>query len=661
MHSPIVQIAALLGISLLFVAFAQRLRLPPILAYIFVGMLLGPYGLGWVASESQIRFIAEVGIVFLLFSIGLEFSLPQMISMRRQVFGLGALQVAITTLVFFALATWALHLGHSVAFVIASALALSSTAIVIKQLADQGELHSRHGKAALGILIFQDLMAIPLLIIVPALGQSSGEDALAATLTTALLKGLGVVAILLLIGRYLLRPFFREVARSRSEELFTLAVLTVALSAAALAEGAGINMTLGAFVAGMMLGETEYRHQIESDIRPFRDVLLGLFFITVGMWLSPQFLGEHLGTLLSLALLIVVIKALVVLGIVWVMGKPPGVAVRSAMSLAQVGEFGLVLLTLAAGFNLIDTQLMQMVMTAAVLTMLLAPILIKYNGVVAKRLSQRYKTQQQQEEDALREETAHMKGHIILCGFGRVGQMAAHFLREVHEPYIALDMDISRVHHAKEAGEPVFYGNSARQTILQAAGIERARLVTITYGDDEMAIKTLQTVRHLRPDIPVLVRVRDDRHYEAFKAAGATDVISDTFEASLLLSAEVLLNLGHPENEVLAALEEARRKREDVLDGFYEGSTGYRRLKDQGIRKITLAVPLNADSYATNRRIEELGLDDFNVKVQAVKRGHIRGENPDKATRLRDEDVVVLVGEPENLERAEHYLQSGQD
>ncbi len=655
----IISIAALLGVSMLFVAFAHRIKLPAILAYILVGMLLGPYGLGWIESEKQIHLIAEVGIVFLLFSIGLEFSLPQMISMRKYVFGLGLLQVGLSTLVFYTLGTALFGLNGDQAFVIASALALSSTAIVIKQLAEQGELRSRHGKSALGILIFQDLMAIPLLIIVPALAQPEAGEALSETLGLALMKGLAVAAILLLAGRFLLRPLFHEIAHSRSEELFTLAVLTVALAAAALADGAGINMTLGAFIAGMMLGETEYRHQIEADIRPFRDVLLGLFFITVGMGLSTGFLWDNLWQILALVAGIMALKTLMILIIMTLMKKPLGVAARTALSLNQVGEFGLVLMTLAAGYQLFDGDLLRMVMTAAVLTMMLAPLLIKHNGAIVKRLDRGYKEAQQHREEEIREETAWMKDHVILCGFGRVGQMAAHFLRESHEAYVALDMDISRVHHAKEAGELVFYGNSARPSILEAAGIGRARLVTITYGDETMAMKTLEAVRRLRPDIPVLVRIRDDKHYEDFIRAGATEVISDTFEASLLLSAEVLLKLGHDEVEVLGALEQARRQRTDVLDGFYEGESGYNHLKDQGIRKITLAVPLSEGSYATNRRISELALSDLGVKVQAVKRGHIRGENPDSETRLRDEDVVILVGEPDNLEKAESYLQTG--
>lgn len=655
----IISIAALLSISMLFVAFAHRLKMPAILAYILVGMLLGPYGLGWIESEKHIHLIAEVGIVFLLFSLGLEFSLPQMISMRKHVFGLGLLQVGLTTAVFYTIGTTLFELAPAQAFILASALALSSTAIVIKQLAEQGELRSRHGKAALGILIFQDLMAIPLLIIVPALGQPDAQQSLDATLGYTLVKGLGVAAILLLAGRFLLRPLFHEIARSRSEELFTLAVLTVALAAAALADSAGISMSLGAFIAGMMIGETEYRHQIESDIRPFRDVLLGLFFITVGMGLSTQFFITHFEQVLILLLGIILLKMLMVILVIKLLRNPLGVSARTAISLAQVGEFGLVLLTLAAGYQLFEPELLQLVMTAAVLSMMLAPILIKYNGRLVKALDSGYKEEQQHREEEIREETGWMKNHVILCGFGRVGQMAAHFLKEANEPYVALDMDISRILHAKEAGELVFYGNSAHPSILEAAGIERARLVTITYGDDTMALRTLETVRRLRPDIPVMVRVRDDRHYEAFIKAGATEVISDTFEASLLLSAEILLKLGHNETEVLSALERARRQHTDVLEGFYEGESGYNALKDQGIRKITLSVPLSEGSYATNRQLQDLNLDELGVKVQAIKRGHIRGENPDKETRLRNEDVVILVGEPENLEKAEHYLQTG--
>ncbi|MBD3611678.1 MAG: cation:proton antiporter, partial [Hydrogenovibrio crunogenus] len=346
----LLNIVFLLVITVGLVSISRRFHLPPILNYILVGIIVGPFGFGLIESEKSISFLAEFGIVFLLFSIGLEFSLTQMMSMRKMVFGYGGLQVLLTgAFVYLTCQMFGLDIETSI--VVASAFALSSTAIVIKQLTEQSEIQTRHGRAAVGVLIFQDLMAIPLLILIPALGTASG-DSLSSELGIAFLKGGIVVVVMLFAGRYLLRPLFHEVASSKSQELFTLTVLTVVLSAAAFTEEMDISMTLGAFLAGMMLGETEYRHQIEADIRPFQDILLGLFFITVGMMISPAVLQSDFFIIITITFSIMLIKAVVIFGIMKTFKKPEGVSIRAAVSLAQVGEFGLVLITLALSFEL---------------------------------------------------------------------------------------------------------------------------------------------------------------------------------------------------------------------------------------------------------------------------------------------------------------------
>ena len=479
----LIHIVLLLAIAVAIVALSRRLHFPPILGYIIVGIIVGPNGFGWIDKEENIELLAEFGIVFLLFAIGLEFSLAQMISMRRQVFGLGTVQVVTTALLVY-LVGYLSGLDTNTNIVISSAFALSSTAIVIKQLTEQSEIHSRHGRSALGVLIFQDIIAIPLLILIPALALSGvGDNTLGMTLGFAFLKGVVVVVIMHLIGKYLLRPLFHEVASAKSQELFTLTVLTVALGAAAFTEQMGLSMTLGAFLAGMMLSETEYRHQIESDIRPFQDILLGLFFVTVGMLISLEVLQQHFGLIIAITLGIMLLKGVVLYAVARLFKKEGGVALRIALSLSQVGEFGLVLMTLAFTYKLLPIEMGNILLTAAVLSMSMAPFLLKFNGKICKAWHKdSYSANHHEIERTIMDNSQHLDQHVILCGFGRVGQTVSRFLSKSNKPFIALDMDIKRVHEAHASGESVYYGDAAKETILQAAYLNKAQIVIITFS-----------------------------------------------------------------------------------------------------------------------------------------------------------------------------------
>ncbi|HAE72935.1 MAG TPA: potassium transporter, partial [Gammaproteobacteria bacterium] len=444
----LIQIVLLLAIAVITVSVSRRLHFPPILGYIIVGVIVGPNGFGFIDKAENIELLAEFGIVFLLFAIGLEFSIGQMIAMRRQVFGMGAVQVFVTATVIY-LITYLAGLDTNTSIVIASAFALSSTAIVIKQLTEQSEIRSRHGRSALGILIFQDIMVIPLLILIPALAMSGDVNGISWVLGTAFLKGIFVVVLIHMIGKYLLKPLFHEVASAKSQELFTLTVLTVALGAAAFTEEMGLSMTLGAFLAGTMLSETEYRHQIEADIRPFQDVLLGLFFVTIGMSISIEILTQHFWVIMLITLAIILIKGGILYMTARFFCKEGGVSLRIALSLSQVGEFGLVLLSLAFSFDLLPNETGNILLTAAVLSMSLAPFMIKFNGKITKFIHKdSYSNNHQGIENTIIEESKYLSDHVILCGFGRVGQTVERFLHKANHPFVVLDMDIKRVHEA---------------------------------------------------------------------------------------------------------------------------------------------------------------------------------------------------------------------
>jgi CPA2 family monovalent cation:H+ antiporter-2 len=460
-----------------------------------------------------------------------------------------------------------------------------------------------------------------------------------------------------MIGKYLLRPLFHEVASANSQELFTLTVLTVALGAAAFTEEMGLSMTLGAFLAGMMLSETEYRHQIESDIRPFQDILLGLFFITVGMLISIEILAQYFWTIVLITLAIIVIKGVIIYAIARLFKKESGVSLRIALSLAQVGEFGLVLMSLAFSFDLLHDEVGNVLLTAEVMSMSLAPFLIKFNGRIVKFVHKKtYISNHQEIENSISEESKHLNDHVILCGFGRVGQTVERFLYKAHHPFVILDMDIKRVHEAHNAGESVYYGDASKQNILNAAEINKAKVLIITFSDYHSTLKIVKTARLLNKDLPILVRTLDDSHLNEMFEAGATEVIPDNFESSIMLAAHLMLMIGQPANRVLRQTRKIRQDRYKILENFYPGEDDNPMEQHQVMKGIIHSVLVEGSMYAIGKRLKDLNLEKYGVKVEAIKRGHVRGENPSVETCIRNNDHIVLSGLIEDINRAEKYL-----
>lgn len=660
MHNTLYEVLGLLLISVLMVAGFRRVQLPPILGYIVVGILMGPHAFGLIANEANIHFLAEFGLVFMLFAIGLEFSIPQFLTMRRTMLGLGSLQV-VASMVFFGILAYAVGVSWQVSLLAGGALAMSSTAVVLKQLNEQAEMQSRHGRNAFGILLFQDLAAIPFLIIIPVLGANlngtaSADSSMAHELIWAMAKGVLAVAVLLVVGRTLLRPLFHEVARSKSNELFTLTVLLVAIGAAALTSSLGLSMALGAFIAGMMLAETEFRHQIESDIRPFQDVLLGLFFVTIGILINLHVVWEHLGLILMLTMGLIAIKALVIWLLEFGFGNNGGVALRTALVLAHGGEFGFALLSLMFNQKLLPELEGQILLAAAIFSMMLSPILIKYNGAITKKLmAGTYNKDRKAQETVIASETIHLDDHVLICGFGRVGQTLARFLKKAGIPYIALDMDITRITEAKRAGEPVYYGDSSRKEILHAAGIDRAKLIVLSISDFHTSIKTLYRVRELRRDVQVMVRTRDEAHLSQLMEAGATEVIPDTFEASMMLSSQVLLLMGHSPASILRETRKVRQSRYSLLKGFYPGDSDEAMSIDTPTA-ILHSIILQANATAVGKQVGQLLTAHPNIEIDGIKRDGIRGDEPDMSMTLQAGDVLVVRGTYEDINHFEQAV-----
>ncbi len=419
-------------------------------------------------------------------------------------------------------------------------------------------------------------------------------------------------------------------------------------------------MTLGAFLAGMMLSETEYRHQIESDIRPFQDILLGLFFVTVGMLISLDILFTHFWTILGITVAIIVLKGAILYGISMMFGKGGGVSLRIALSLSQVGEFGLVLMTLAFTYNLLPLETGNILLTAAVLSMSIAPFLVKFNGKIAKYVHKgSYSANHHEIENTIAQDNVHIKDHVILCGFGRVGQTVSRFLHNSNKRFIALDMDIKRVHEARAAGESVYYGDAAKETILNAASLQKAQIVMITFSDIHASMKILKTIRHLNKDIPVLVRTMDDSHLNELLEAGANEVIPDTFESAIMLASHLMLMIGEPPRKVLRETRDIRKNRYQTLENFYPGEDIKPLEQHQVMKGIIHSILLETGSYAIEKTLKELDLKQFNVKVDAIKRGHVRGENPDADTHLRENDHLVISGLQEDVDQTERFIKTG--
>jgi monovalent cation:H+ antiporter-2, CPA2 family len=487
------------------------------LAYFVVGVLCGPYAFGLLPDTESGRHIAEFGIVFLMFSIGLEFSLPKLYAMRKTLFGLGGAQVVITMITIMGIC-WLAGLSLTVAFIVASSLTMSSTAIVSKILMERVDLNSRHGRLSIGILLFQDLAVIPILVLIPALSSQSAN--LVNLLGLALIKTVVLLFILFKFAKTVINFWFGLVARQRSRELFVMNVLMVTLLLAFATNLAGLSYALGAFIAGMLISETRYRYQVESDIASFRDILMGLFFISVGMLLDFNYLIQHIVLVSALLMAFVLFKVLVIAALVRFFGFEWGVGIRTGVILGQAGEFGFVILTLGMGHGLIGGAELQLVLSACLLSMITAPFIIQYNGRIARRLVKSYIMNSNQKDEAIQGVGKTLDGHVILCGYGRSGQYLGRFLKEESIPFIALDIDPTRVHEATVAGEHVMYGDASRGAVLEAAGAAHAKALIVSYADMRSSMKVLHITQENYPTLPVIVRTSDETHMEAFRAAG---------------------------------------------------------------------------------------------------------------------------------------------
>lgn len=648
-------ILILLAAAVLAVVACRLLALPPIIGYLAVGLALGPHALGAVHDDVQTRHLAEFGVVFLMFSIGLEFSLSKLRVMRREVFGLGLSQVTLTILACVALA---LAVYGAAAWPVGLALggvaAMSSTAIVSKLLAERQELDTPHGRSIVGVLLFQDLAVVPLLIMVPVLGQPAGE--IGAAIAMALAKAVFVLAVLLLAGPRIMRAWFGVVARRKSTELFVLNVLLVILAMAFLTSLAGLSLALGAFLAGMLISETQYRYQVEDEIKPFRDVLLGLFFVTVGMMLDLRLVLNQAWLVVLLLVLLVGFKFALIGFLARAFGATSGAALRAALALAQGGEFGFVLLAQAGAVGVVPDATRQPLLAAMILSMMATPFLIGASNRIVLRFATSEWMLRSLEMHRVAVESLETERHVIILGYGRNGQHVARLLDAEGVRYVALDLDTERVREATRAGDTVVFADCARREALIAAGILRAAAVVITFADSAAAVRVLAHIQSLNASVPVIARARADADIVRLSAAGASEIVPEAFESGLMLASHALVWVGVPLNRVERRVRAVRDEHYGLLRGLFHGASDDAETVEVAQPRLH-TVTLTGNARAVGKTLAEIGLDDIGVQVKAVRRpGAARRLAPEEAGVLEEGDVVVLLGVPERLAAAESRL-----
>jgi monovalent cation:H+ antiporter-2, CPA2 family len=660
MHNdPLLQILILLAASVCVVAGVRKLKLPAILGYLVVGMLLGPHAFALALDNETIQVLADFGVVFLVFTLGLEFSLPRLVAMRWEVLGVGGAQVVVTTGIVAAGAVMLFDVVPAVAVVIGGAAAMSSTAIIISQLTEQSENNRTHGRLAVAICLFQDLSFPLFLALVSVL---TGGDRIPGSRQIFISVGIAALALLLVLaaGRWLLRPLFLAIASVRSAELFSLAVLLAVLASAWATHAVGLSLALGAFLAGMMLAETEFRHQIEATIRSYREVLLGLFFITVGMLLDVGLLLRHFPLVAAILIGILLLKAAVVTLVAKPATKSWFKSLRTGVVVGQGGEFGFALLTLLLRRELLDPAVVQPLLAATVLSMVLSPVLIRHNRRITRAL---LGESGPPHSEAMRETQATLavaeRDHVVICGFGRVGQNIARVLETTGFEFIALELDAYRIRAGRQAGDPVIYGDAGQVKVLENVGVAHASCVVITFANPDVALRILRAVRELRQDVPILVRTQDDTKLEELQAAGATEVVPETFEASLMLLSHLLLLLKLPIPRVIRTVNEIRSHRYGMLRQYFRAADAEHLDDSHAFREELHSVILPPHAWAVGRSIAELAARGSRASVSAVRRDGIVGREPSTDTLFKEGDVVVVCGTPEAVEHAETLLLMG--
>lgn len=550
--------------AVVVVPLFQRLRSSPILGYLAAGIIIGPYGFSIVQDSDATHTLAEFGVVFLLFMIGLELSFGRLRALGSRVFGLGSLQVAVTWLII-GILVWRLGLDIKAAAIVGSGLALSSTAFVLQSLSERGERASRFGLTSFSILLLQDFAVVPLLILVTLLGTE--ESSFVEAFGLAVLKGGAALVVVILFGRFLLKPIYRMIASMRSVELFVSMTLLMILGTGWLMSMAGLSMELGALLAGLLLAETEFRHQVEADIKPFRGILLGLFFMTIGMSIDIGLIFDQIGLITLIVVSLMLGKTIITASLCRIVGFPLETSIRTGFALSQGGEFGFVLFGAAAALGLIPADRVQILLAVISLSMVATPFMF----FIGQRLGSWVERKRASPYDAVDPDSIELDNHILIAGFGRVGQTVAKVLSDAGLSYIALDLDQARVAKCRAKGMSVYYGDADQIHVLKAAGAQWAKTAVVTLDNQKTACNVVAALHEHYPELPIYVRARDRQHMAYLEKVGATEVVSEAAESSLQLGSIVLASLDVSADEIAGVIQSYRKDDYKRLDEIISG------------------------------------------------------------------------------------------
>lgn len=647
----------LLGSAVAILLLASRLRIPPLVALLITGLVIGPSGLGWIADTEQVEVFAEIGVVLLLFVIGLELSLAQLKELRRVFFVGGGVQAALTIGVG-AAAALALGIGPPRAVFLGCVVALSSTAIVLKLYDDRRETEAPHGRASLGILLFQDFLIVPMIVIVPVLAGAvpASPGALALRFGGAL----AAIGAVFAASLWLAPRLFERIARTRVREAFVLGSLAACLALAWLTHSLGFSLALGAFLAGIIVSETEYGHQVVADVAPFRELFASLFFISIGMLVDLRAAWEEALGVLLLALAILVGKAVIVAGAVAAVGLPSRTRILTALGLAQVGEFSFVLMEVGRQYGILGGDRYQLLLAAAVATMIATPVLVRFAPALADAW-ERWRPPTVAPPVGGPESPARtLSDHVVIVGFGVGGRLLARVLRDAGIRYVVLELNATTVRQAGRDGHPMLYGDASRRDVLHAAGIERARVVVFVVSDPAAVRRSVALSRAANPGIHIVVRTRRVQEIDELRKLGADDVVAEEFETAIEVFTMVLEHYHVPRNVVRAQIRLLRGEGYEMLRtaaagrGVSEAVLGALEAGTTDVFRIAPGGP------AAGRTLRELDLRNrTGATVLAVVRGEAPQPNPAPETVLAEGDDLVLVGSHEDIDRAFVLLGEG--
>ena len=655
MEIPLLRdIVILFGLSIAVLYLCHRLRVPAIVGYLLTGIVLGPYGLGMIQAVHEVEIFAEIGVVLLLFTIGIEFSLERLLQIKKAVLVGGTLQVGLTSLVGFWLA-WHFGVARDAgeAVFIGFLMALSSTAIVLKMLQERAEIDSPHGRTALGILIFQDIAIVPMILITPLLAGVTGQQD--HSILSLLLKSAGIIALVMVAAKWAVPYLLHQIARTRNHELFLLAVVVICFGVAWLTSAAGLSLALGAFLAGLIISESEYSHHALGNILPFKDVFTTFFFVSIGMMLNISFLWQQLGIILALVVLALLLKIVIGAVIPLILGFPLRVGILVGFALSQIGEFSFILSRVGLENGLLSGDINQRFLAVTILSMASTPFMLLLaphaaNAVQRLPLPQWMRTGIKPPAE---ERPVELEDHLVIIGFGINGRNVARAAREAGIPYVIIEMNPETVRSEQARGEPIFYGDATRETTLKHARLEAARVVVIAINDPTATRRITEAARRLNPKAHLIVRTRYVQEVQPLYELGANEVIPEEFETSVEIFARVLHKFYIPRDQIEALVARVRADGYEMFRSLTPAAESVSRVKVHFPDMDISAFRLHADSPFVGRTLAGIDLRrKFGISVVAIERDSQIITNPDAEMVLKAGDILYILGPPQKVAEA---------